>query len=577
MPLKKCKSQKSHEDPQSAFSTIYKNNKLLFALSNFGLVLKSSAIVGFSVFSQKVLDAITGSERYTLNYLILFACACLGALCAAAFIEYKFWTAFRCRALFSYRKNIYSRVLEKSIYSFTKEKAATYLSALSNDLGEIKDNYIELIPYAVELAFSFAVSIIVMFIYSVRLSIPALAVAVLPIIVSSFKMNEISICEEQLSEANSHFLDKFGEAIHGFPVIKSLMAENRITAWLSELNQAASDAFGKREHVEITVAYSAAVSGRIAKILFFLFCLAFSDKLSISAGVIVVYIQLMGNIMQVAISMPEVRARIKAGKSLINKHDKLLKENMREGIQRSITCNDGIEIRNLTAFYDSSKAGIKEISTFFKANGCYALIGESGSGKSTLLNVLSGFHREYSGDILYDGESIKDVSSTSIFNLVSTIYQDVFLFDASIKDNIALFGECQDEDLKYAIQKSGLSDLVSLKGLSYKCGNNGCNLSGGEKQRIAIARSLFNGKNVLLCDEITSSLDPKMGAKIIELLQKMEGRTRIIVTHDIYPELMDKFDGILVLKNGRIAEQGHYNQLLAQEGELCKIIKRNAL
>ena len=124
--------------------------------------------------------------------------------------------------------------------------------------------------------------------------------------------------------------------------------------------------------------------------------------------------------------------------------------------------------------------------------------------------------------------------------------------------------------LEDAIRKAGLEELVREKGLDYQCGENGSNLSGGEKQRVGIARSILLGSKVLLLDEATSALDIRTGSKLIDTIQHMTGKTRIAVTHDVYPELMDNFDRVIVLKDGKIAGEGKYSELL----EKCEPLQR---
>ena len=170
---------------------------------------------------------------------------------------------------------------------------------------------------------------------------------------------------------------------------------------------------------------------------------------------------------------------------------------------------------------------------------------------------------------------IGGIASESITELVSVVSQDIFIFNASIKDNITLFGLFDEQNLEQAIQKSGLKEIVENKGLEYICGAGGNALSGGERQRIGIARSIMQGTKVLLMDEATSALDTQTGYQIIEILQNMTEKTRIIITHDLYPTLMQKFDGIFVFKNGKLAEQGTFEELMINKGVCYELIKKN--
>ena len=175
-------------------------------------------------------------------------------------------------------------------------------------------------------------------------------------------------------------------------------------------------------------------------------------------------------------------------------------------------------------------------------------------------------HGHYSGEIRYDEYEIRKVSSASLYDTVSIIQQNVFVFNASIRDNITMFHEFPNEEVARAIKLSGLSPLIAERGENYLCGENGNGLSGGEKQRISIARSLLKKSQVLLVDEATASLDPTTACQVSASILNLDCMTRIVVTHDLDAALLKKYDGIIALKNGRIEETGSFDALMNQKG-----------
>lgn len=204
--------------------------------------------------------------------------------------------------------------------------------------------------------------------------------------------------------------------------------------------------------------------------------------------------------------------------------------------------------------------------TTFDAGKKYAIVGASGSGKSTLLNLLMASHGNYSGKICYDGHEVKKISSESLYDIVSMIQQNVFVFNASIRNNITMFREFPTAEVDRAIELSGLSTLIAERGEDYLCGENGSGLSGGEKQRISIARSLLKHASVLLADEATAALDAQTAHQVTDDILSLTGVTRIVVTHTLEQAALRRYDGILVLKNGRIAESGTFDALMARKG-----------
>lgn len=163
----------------------------------------------------------------------------------------------------------------------------------------------------------------------------------------------------------------------------------------------------------------------------------------------------------------------------------------------------------------SNEDVLKNINVTFEKGKSYAIVGSSGSGKSTLLNMILGTFDNYNGKISIDNIDLKDMKRSSLYNVVSMVQQNVFIFNNSIIDNITMFKEFEQFRIINAMEQSGLKELVQKKGDHYLCGENGINLSGGEKQRISLARCLLKGASVLLLGEATSALDA-VTAKNIE-------------------------------------------------------------
>ena len=226
----------------------------------------------------------------------------------------------------------------------------------------------------------------------------------------------------------------------------------------------------------------------------------------------------------------------------------------------------GIQLQNVCYSYDGKTDALRNVSAFFQAGGAYAVVGGSGSGKSTLLNLLMGTAGAYTGQILLDDTELRTVAPEALFQLISLIQQNVFVFHASIRDNLTLFRNFPPQQIDAAIQQAHLTDLVAARGQDYLCGENGGGLSGGEKQRISIGRSLLKNASVLLADEMTAALDAQTAHQVTEDLLSLRGITRIVVTHRLEASLLRRYNGIVVLKDGRVAETGSFDELMAQKG-----------
>ncbi|HEX3077379.1 MAG TPA: ABC transporter ATP-binding protein, partial [Lachnospiraceae bacterium] len=189
-----------------------------------------------------------------------------------------------------------------------------------------------------------------------------------------------------------------------------------------------------------------------------------------------------------------------------------------------------------------------------------------GSGKSTLVNLILGHYGSYEGSIYIDDTNLNTIKDKCLSDLYSVIQQNVFIFDNTIEKNITMFQDFEHTDIDNAIEKSGLSKLIQEKGIDYHCGENGSFLSGGEKQRISIARSLIRKAPVLVMDEATSALDP-VTAKMVETeISKLDGITRIVISHKLEESILRMYDEIIVLNGGRIAEKGCFDDLMEEKG-----------
>ena len=179
---------------------------------------------------------------------------------------------------------------------------------------------------------------------------------------------------------------------------------------------------------------------------------------------------------------------------------------------------------------------------------------------------VSEKNESYTGSICYDEAELRQISSESLYEKVSVVQQNVFIFNASIRDNITMFSDFPREEVNRAIELSGLSKLIVERGEDYLCGENGSGLSGGEKQRISIARSLLKKSRVLLVDEATAALDAQTAFLVSNAILDLNDLTRIVVTHALDENLLKRYDCVLTLKNSNITESGSFDELMEKKG-----------
>jgi len=332
--------------------------------------------------------------------------------------------------------------------------------------------------------------------------------------------------------------------------------------------QELAKAQSRKHKMNILVQMFGSVAGIAAQLGVFLFgaYLAMSGK-GITAGTTLIFVQLMNYVLSPIGTIPTCIAERKAAKALIEKIANALNANVREESENEHhKMERSIVVKDLSFGYEPEKQVLKNINCTFELGKKYAIVGASGSGKSTLLNLLMASHQNYDGTICYDDTELREINSSNLYEMESIIQQNVFVFNATIKDNITMFRDFSEEQINEAIRLSGLSALIEEKGTDYLCGENGSGLSGGEKQRISIARSLLKKSQVLLVDEATAALDAETAYQVSNAILGLDGVTSIVVTHSLEEGLLKQYDGIITLKNGVIVETGTFDELIAEKG-----------
>ncbi len=238
----------------------------------------------------------------------------------------------------------------------------------------------------------------------------------------------------------------------------------------------------------------------------------------------------------------------------------------------------GVRFEGVSFAHDGRDRSVSEVSFEIAPGSFVGLAGPSGAGKSTLLRLLFRFYDPDEGRVLIDGQDIAGVTQSSLRNALGLVPQDVVLFNDTLRENI-LYGhpEADEDALWDAVERARLGDFVrSLpKGLETRVGERGLKLSGGEKQRVGVARAILKNPPILILDEATSALDSETESEVqAALAEAARGRTTIAVAHRL--STIAKADQIIVLEDGHVAEQGDHAALLGREGRYAAMWRRQA-
>lgn len=546
----------------------YKNIPI-FCLAVFAALAAGSLNLILSWIIQQLMDTAAGKSGALSFRTLLLISAGFVLLCAGlSLLNYASQPRFLERAMRQYKDFAFKKLIGKSISSFRDESAAGYLSALTNDAASIETNYLAQMLAMITKAVTFIGALLLMCRYSLLMTAIAAGLTVLPLTASLLTGNRLQAVESRVSERNGEFTAALSDCLAGFTVVKNFKAEREIFRLFAQSNKALEHEKFTGRRIKTLVGMIGAVTGIFAQLGVFIAGVYLSMKGgSMTPGAVVLFVNLMNFIISPIAELPGLLACRKAALGLVDKLAAALeRSSSREGSETLNRLEHGIRLENVSFAYEPGKTVLHGINAEFEAGKAYALVGGSGSGKSTLLNLLMAAETNYSGHILADGIELSDISTESLYGTMAAIQQNVFVFNASIKDNVSMFRDFPKTEMDEAIARAHLGALIRERGEDYLCGENGSGLSGGEKQRISIARSLLKKSSVLLADEVTAALDAQTAHRVSSDILDLQGITRIVVTHTLEESLLRRYDKIFVLRGGRIEEAGSFADLMANKG-----------
>ncbi|MDO4384598.1 MAG: ABC transporter ATP-binding protein [Clostridia bacterium] len=547
----------------------YRGNRLTFGLAVFAALACGSLNLIVSWLMQQLIDTAGGA----VNALPLGTLAGLTGgfvlLCVTLeLLKYASEPRFIEKAMRQYRDFAFRKLTEKSISSFRDERTATYLSALTNDASSVEADDLAQQLNVITNAVTFVGALALMLWYSPLMTAIAAALTVLPMIASLLTGSRLQTAERRVSDRNRDFTAALTDCLSGFTVVKTFKAEREIVRLFAQSNRALEKEKFDRRRLKVMVGLIGGITGIVAQLGVLLSgaYLALTGH-GLTAGMVILFVNLMNFVIAPIAQLPTLLSSRKAALALIDKLAAALEKNVAsEGGARISKLTRGIALENVSFGYDGGREILHGVSAEFEAGKAYAIVGGSGSGKSTLLNLLMAGNADYRGSIRLDDTELRDIAPESLYELMSVIQQNVFVFNASIRDNVTMFRDFPQDRLESAIQHAHLSELLTRRGEDSLCGENGNSLSGGEKQRISIARCLLKRSSVLLADEATAALDAQTAHQVTSDLLELAGVTRVIVTHALEETLLRRYDRIFVLKDGRIDEAGTFEELMEKKG-----------
>lgn len=557
---------------QDLHKALFRHNTVCLA----GIALISAASVAsnlvLSWILQQVVDLATGAgNTLSLHELCLVSLLLLAGCAILTIFSSQLKPHFISQASYRYREYATSMLLKKKVIDLSKDDAAGILSALSNDLTVIETNYLMKMFSVISNFFLAVGAIIMMCCYSPLLTLVSVAFSFLPMIVSMLFSSKSAAGEKAQSEAMESFTSVIQEFLSGFGVIKKFQREKQAQDIMLKSSKELQNKRRKRLFYTIFIESLGSVASALAQLGVLLTgCYMALRGSGITGGTLVIFLNLMGSVVIFVSVFPDYAAGRKSALTLMERlANRLAKDLKDEGKAVPEDFDGNITVEHLSVQADGY-AILHDVNASFPAGSCTAIVGPSGSGKSTLLKAI--ISRQSKDAVLYDETPVGDMNMERICCLVSQLDQNVFIFRGTIHDNITLWKHFEEKDIRNAERESDLSDVIKEKSESYLCGINGGKLSGGEKQRIALARCLLEKKPLLLLDEVVSALDERSANVVYGQILQKKDVTRIIVTHNLSSSFLSQCDNIIVMHQGRVEESGTYEALMQKEGMLYRLV-----
>ena len=527
--------------------------------------------LGISYMFMPIIDSAAAGKSHSF---IQASTVCLLFLITAIVLKYIYSytrAAYVEKGSYNYRKTFLELLMSKNAGEFRKENQNQYISMLTNDVQSMQDNYYMWLPASIQSVVICVAALILMIKTNFIMTLVAVLLALFPVVAGILTGNKLAVTEKEISENNAEFLSSVKDFLTGFLTVKIFKIEDHAKEEFLRKNSALYNSKYNKEKISMQVQMLSETAGNfslIGTVIIGSF-MVIKGIPGTSIGMIIFFAQMMNYMIQPITLVVKITNSYKAKESLIEKAAAILEKGQNndkdEKSQFPSDFHKGILLKDMSFSYNGSSCVLSDINFTFEPGKKYAIVGASGSGKTTLLNILMGSYSDYKGHICVDNVELKNISHDSLYEYSTEVQQDVFLFNDSIINNIVLYRDFPEDKVQKAIIGAGLCSLIKEKGKDFYVGENGKNLSGGEKQRISIARSLLCDVKVMFLDEITSHLDVKTADHVLNTILNLDDITRIVITHQLNHEILNKFDEILVLKNGKIIESGTYESLMMRK------------
>ena len=539
---------------KASVNDYFRQNKVRILL--FGLF---TAFVSFLAplksFQLKwLIDSSSKNEAFAylgLVFTITFASWLFELLSRRSF------TKLACGAVEQVRTQVMECVLHRSVAQYNNESDAVYLSLLTTDLRTLYDDYYMSI-FNVVFWGGIMLCALGLYLYiSPILLVAILLVTIPPLVLPRIMNDQLTHARNKFSAQMAEYTGQLKELMGGFELIRAFLREDsydnqhRVAS-----HKAAESELTYQQSLNSVIVNTSLISNLIFPIVLLIgLLLVFDGRITI--GTMSTAASMANFVITPCHQIAQCYAKIKSSYGIRTRLENAMSNSVETPHGETIDTIDYLTCENVRFTYpEASKPILNGATLSINGQQKVAIVGESGCGKSTLAKLLFQYYPDYTGNILFNGRQVREISRQNFYKHVGYIAQSAYLFNDTIRNNICLLESFSDGQLRHAINSAGLTEWIASlpDGLDTMISENGKNLSGGQRQRIGIARLTLRKYDLIIADEITASLDPETSQQVMDNLLTMSCMV-IAITHDVSDTFMQRFDKIYQISSGIITSE----------------------
>ena len=462
----------------------------------------------------------------------------------------------------------FSHLMKLRVNYFNNTNYAETLNNINMDINQMTSVADSSVFFVITQAFSMTGGIIGLFIIDFRMTILVLLFIPIKCVVMKYFAKKQKQIMDEFIKKNQKYAKWFGDTVGGVREVKLF---NILDRKHEEFDQNQKDIIEKQKQMNLLGQWNTLTDSLMVQFLSTLLYILGANlvfDLQLSVGSVFAFITYssyvtgpISAILNIGYLLSGIIPSTKRYYAFMD-----LEEETDNG-ETAALCPDDLKLQQVSFAYEKEKYVLKDVDILFAKGSKTAIIGRNGSGKTTIINLLTRMYEPTSGKIMLGTEDISELPLPEYRNMVSVVSQQIYLFNDTIRNNICLYKRVDDVIVEEACKDSGLEDFIKEVSLDYVVGQNGAMLSGGQKQKIALARALIHDKPIVIFDEATSNTDAYSEQQINGLLDtKLKEKTVIVITHK--KEILNKVDQIVVLKEGVVIDNGTYDELVGKNEEL---------